>query len=136
MKRLLFLSLFVLACSGKPHRPGINPERGVLFPNGVYQHEVKLWIRSRENQDGHHTFSGVIKKAANRMDIVGLGLLSTTMFKISGERGKTPTVKIFTDHLKGKEEKLKELYSLLKEVMDLKMTHKASVRLSQGSLVH
>jgi len=79
-----FLALLVLlvGCSSMQHRYSDTADKDRLFPDGVYRHDVRL--RSVDGKE--FGFSGVVRLAPEKIAVVGLGPMRTTVFSVVENR--------------------------------------------------
>jgi hypothetical protein len=121
MKRLLFLVLFILmSCStAKKERSSLSGES--IFPNGVYQHDVKLDFKMEGAKGKSFSFKGVASIGDKEIKIIALSPFGTTLSKIQEDRatGKV-TCDIYYPQMKAFEDKLLHYYSIFKEALSVK----------------
>ena len=90
--------------------------RVLLFPNGVYKHDVGLTMGKTEtSEEKKFDFTGIVKVNAEQIQLVGLSYFGTTVFKITENR-KTGEIKtdVFVEQMKKYESKIPEYYSTLR----------------------
>lgn len=118
MKRFKYwILLFVLLCSCASQKIiSQNVSRERLFPDGVYQHQVKLTIVKTDHSDEKSfSFSGIVKLDPAQVQVVVLSHFGTTVAKMIENRksGEFKT-EIYIDAMKKFEPKMKDYYSILR----------------------
>lgn len=118
MVRVLFILLFLVSCSSPQKTFHEEGPRTQVFPNGTYQHEIRL----KQKEGGERTFSGVVQIKEDLITVVGLSPFGSTLFKITEDR-KTKNIKteIYVEAFKKYEDKVAGFYQVIRELMLLKL---------------
>lgn len=126
MKALYLLLLLLASCSS--YQKNFHPvgPRTQVFPNGTYQHEIRLVQKEAGNQN----FFGIVSIKEDTITVMGLSSFSTTVFKMTENR-KTKEIKteIYVDALKKYEDKFQTFYKVVRELLLLKEGTKETVKM-------
>jgi hypothetical protein len=108
----LFLALGV-GCASHQKKFRSEAERALLFPNGTYHHSISV----QGGDEKAREFKGIIRVSDETILVVGLSHMQTTVFRIKEDRasGKVST-EIFHDSLQKFGDKLREIYTVLREM--------------------
>jgi hypothetical protein len=122
MKAIWIITLFALsACTsmGKPKAPPLA--RTLIFPNGIYHHDVELKVpKTAEHEEKNFGFNGVVKISDDTIQVVALSPFGTTAFRITEDRvSHGISDEIYLAQMRKFEPKLLEYYSTLRELLTL-----------------
>lgn len=111
----LAVFLFGVGCSSPPVKTVI-PDRKLLFPYGTYKHSITLHLQ--DNRRFH--FKGIVDLRENSLQLVGLSFFNTTVFRLKEDRvTKKLDVEIFQEQLKKYEDKVRQFYGNLRNLLVL-----------------
>ncbi|MCX6112372.1 MAG: hypothetical protein NTY22_03680 [Proteobacteria bacterium] len=111
-KILLILILVVASCATNRQKV-VTRNDCMLFPYGIYKQNVSVKF-----DKGTIKFKGVLRKDKISNTIYGLSAFDTTIFKIKDDKSGQVEIDIYNEKLAGKEEKIKEIYRTLSNVLD------------------
>ena len=125
----IFIILQLLAscaCHQKKFQMGGSNIQDLVFPLGLYHHEITLGLK----EGGVKNFNGVIQLKSERITVVGLSSFGTTVFKITEDRttGLIET-EIYIEALKKYEIRILVFYKLIREILLLRTSSVAGNRL-------
>ncbi len=115
LKLLFILILSLAACT---HYQVSDPSKAStqLYPDGNYRHFITMELSGGRSQK----FQGVVSIKPESIVIVGLSPFGNSMFRITDSRGKDePKFDIYFEPLRKYEPKLRQFYSLLRELLIL-----------------
>jgi hypothetical protein len=103
-------------CSSLQKHLSATADRHLLFPPGVYTHQVEIETAAQKK----YSFRGIVKISADRVTVIGLSPFQTTVFKIDENR-KTKEIKadLYEDTLERHRDSLLEFYSTLSAFLTL-----------------
>ena len=92
--------------------------RTMIFPYGTYKHDIELTFAPPGLTEKTMSFAGVAKVSEDKISLVSLSPLNTTVFRINEDR-KTGEVtsEVYVDSLKPMQARVKEVYGLVKTML-------------------
>lgn len=113
MKWTLALALLLTACTHAPVKP---PVGGGLYPYGAYKHSVKIHIDKPEPRT--MDMRGALKVDAEKLRVVGLSPIGTTVFRIE-EDFKTGEIKkeFYLEIMRKNSGRFMEFYTIIRELL-------------------
>ena len=113
-RRAATIALFLLAGCASAPRIYSGKESNRLFPDGVYQHDVR--VRSIDGKE--YGFRGVVRLSPEKIAVAGLGPFGATVFQIVEKRPNGPVeAKIYQEKMAKQEGRLLSFFAALKTLL-------------------
>lgn len=111
MRNAALLGTMLLAGCASTSRVYSGKETNRLFPDGVYQHDVR--VRSADGKE--YGFRGVVRLAPDKIAVAGLGPFNSTVFQIVEQRPNGPVeAKIYQAQMAKQEGRLRSFFAALR----------------------
>ena len=106
----IWMLSLLAGCSSLEKRLSSTSDKALLFPPGVYTHQVEIETAEQKK----YNFRVLVKISTEKVLVIGLSPFQTTIFRIENNR-KTGEIKteIFQDTLEKHKDSLLDFYSML-----------------------